>query len=230
MATRMQQRRDTSANWGVANPILADGEIGVAKDTGVVKIGDGVNSWNNLNPAFSSQYLPLLGKAADSDKLGGYDSTSFLKTADATSTYLSQTAATASYLPLTGKAADSDKLDGFDSTVFQKITDSGDIVVTAFGTGFSGGTETDSVTYRRRNGIAQGRGVVFRDATNRVGTMFTLPTGFRPSYPVWDVLTNQGNNVGELKVMPDGTVLWNSSLNTLLAGVFSLMFPVAEVS
>jgi hypothetical protein len=49
MATRMQQRRGTSAQWTSANPVLASGEIGFETDTNKLKIGDGVNTWANLS-------------------------------------------------------------------------------------------------------------------------------------------------------------------------------------
>ena len=49
MATRMQQRRGTSAQWTTANPVLASGEIGFETDTNQLKIGDGVNSWGSLS-------------------------------------------------------------------------------------------------------------------------------------------------------------------------------------
>jgi hypothetical protein len=48
MATRMQQRRGTAAEWTTINPILAAGEIGFETDTGKFKIGDGVNAWSVL--------------------------------------------------------------------------------------------------------------------------------------------------------------------------------------
>lgn len=41
-------RRDTAANWIAINPILGDGEQGYEKDTGKMKIGDGVTPWNAL--------------------------------------------------------------------------------------------------------------------------------------------------------------------------------------
>ena len=41
-------RRDTTANWVAANPVLADGEAGIEKDTRNWKIGDGVTAWNDL--------------------------------------------------------------------------------------------------------------------------------------------------------------------------------------
>lgn len=53
MATRMQQRRGTAAQWISTNngdgPVLEVGEIGFESDTGKFKIGDGVNHWVDLN-------------------------------------------------------------------------------------------------------------------------------------------------------------------------------------
>jgi|GEM_PF-4938753 len=48
MATIIQLRRDTAANWTANNPILADGEPALEKDTGKEKVGDGVTAWNDL--------------------------------------------------------------------------------------------------------------------------------------------------------------------------------------
>ena len=49
MATRMQQRRGTAAQWTSANPILAAGEIGFESDTNQFKIGDGIDHWDDLS-------------------------------------------------------------------------------------------------------------------------------------------------------------------------------------
>jgi len=49
MATRMQQRRGTAAQWTGANPTLAAGEIGYETDTGKFKIGNGSSAWTALN-------------------------------------------------------------------------------------------------------------------------------------------------------------------------------------
>jgi Major tropism determinant N-terminal domain len=53
MATRMQQRRGTAAQWISTNngdgPILNAGEIGFESDTGKFKIGDGTNHWVDLD-------------------------------------------------------------------------------------------------------------------------------------------------------------------------------------
>lgn len=48
MATRMQQRRGTAAQWTSANPVLGDGEIGFETDTNKFKIGDGETDWSDL--------------------------------------------------------------------------------------------------------------------------------------------------------------------------------------
>ena len=54
MATIIQFRRDTAANWTAGNPILAQGEVGVEIDnlgTSLPvkeKIGDGVTAWDSL--------------------------------------------------------------------------------------------------------------------------------------------------------------------------------------
>jgi hypothetical protein len=79
MATRMQQRRGTAAQWistnAGAGPILNAGEIGWESDTNKFKIGDGVNNWSSLdyfadinstvNPAFGTS-ITFEGATADS--------------------------------------------------------------------------------------------------------------------------------------------------------------------
>jgi hypothetical protein len=48
MATRMQQRRGTAAQWTAANPVLAAGEIGFETDTSKFKMGNGSSTWSAL--------------------------------------------------------------------------------------------------------------------------------------------------------------------------------------
>jgi len=60
MATRMQQRRGTAAQWDGANPILAAGEIGFESDSGKFKIGDGINHWADLVYYASAQEIANL--------------------------------------------------------------------------------------------------------------------------------------------------------------------------
>lgn len=48
MAIRMQQRRGTSEQWTLANPILSEGEVGFETDNNQFKVGDGVSHWDDL--------------------------------------------------------------------------------------------------------------------------------------------------------------------------------------
>lgn len=48
MATKIQVRRDTAANWLSSNPVLSQGEQGMEVDTGRVKYGDGMTDWKTL--------------------------------------------------------------------------------------------------------------------------------------------------------------------------------------
>lgn len=80
--TRMQQRRATEAVWNTSDYVLAPGELGVTTDTGIIKIGNGTSPWSELEIAFDSEYLPILGKAADSELLDGVSADFFIKEAD----------------------------------------------------------------------------------------------------------------------------------------------------
>lgn len=42
-------RNDTASNWRTRNPLLAKGEIGAEIDTGLLKMGDGIKNYNNLD-------------------------------------------------------------------------------------------------------------------------------------------------------------------------------------
>jgi hypothetical protein len=48
MATKIQFRRDTSANWSNSNPTLSQGEPGFDLDRGLIKVGNGTDTWANL--------------------------------------------------------------------------------------------------------------------------------------------------------------------------------------
>lgn len=43
---RIQQLRATAAEWTALNPVLDAGEIGCEIDTGFLKVGNGVATWN----------------------------------------------------------------------------------------------------------------------------------------------------------------------------------------
>ena len=74
MATRMQQRRGTAAQWTEANPILNAGEIGWESSTNKFKIGDGSAHWADLTYFLDIQdlggdlddYIPLTQRNAAS--------------------------------------------------------------------------------------------------------------------------------------------------------------------
>jgi len=51
MATKIQLRRDTAADWTSNNPTLAAGEFGWESDTNRFKIGDGATAWTSLDYA-----------------------------------------------------------------------------------------------------------------------------------------------------------------------------------
>lgn len=46
--TKIVLRNDTAENWIANNPVLLDGEIGVEKDTGLLKVGNGTSAWTAL--------------------------------------------------------------------------------------------------------------------------------------------------------------------------------------
>lgn len=54
MAVQIQLRNDTAANWTSADPVLAQGEVGIERDTGKAKLGDGVTTWENLDYALGT--------------------------------------------------------------------------------------------------------------------------------------------------------------------------------
>lgn len=48
MSVQVQLRRGTAAQWNLANPILAQGEMAVELDTHQFKIGNGIDTWSDL--------------------------------------------------------------------------------------------------------------------------------------------------------------------------------------
>lgn len=86
IGVRQQQRRGTAAEWATSDYVLAAGEFGVTEDTGIIKIGDGFNGWNDLPIALENAYLPVGGKAADSELIDGVEGSSLLKVTDASTT------------------------------------------------------------------------------------------------------------------------------------------------
>jgi hypothetical protein len=62
MPSQIQIRRGTSAQWSLANTVLAAGEMGVETDHSPVKlkVGNGVSTWTQL-PFLDSGAMKILG-------------------------------------------------------------------------------------------------------------------------------------------------------------------------
>lgn len=60
MLLQMQVRRGDAAEWVAINPVLSDGEMGLEKDTGRHKFGDGITHWVDLAYAAFTQMTTLL--------------------------------------------------------------------------------------------------------------------------------------------------------------------------
>jgi hypothetical protein len=80
MATKIQVRRDTAANWTANDPTLSDGEIGFETDSGKFKIGNGSSVWSALDYFLDSS-----------------DLLAYLTAASASTTYLTQASASTTY-------------------------------------------------------------------------------------------------------------------------------------
>lgn len=178
MSVLFRLKRGLAAAWGSQNPVLSDGELGYARDSGIIKIGDGVTPWSGLPTILSSIFLGKTEQAADSNLLDGYDSTQFLKVSDAAAGYLGKTA----------KAADSELLDGLDSTAYVKVDDTGWVTT---GLTITPATSWSVTSYkvRRRNGrvigtitTAYSGATVTTDAAANftdLPAVLTMPSGWR---------------------------------------------------
>ena len=72
MATRIQIRRDTEANWSSNDPVLASGELALSTDVDKIKIGDSSTAWSGLSYATIGQAAveSLINTAVD-NLIGG---------------------------------------------------------------------------------------------------------------------------------------------------------------
>lgn len=80
MTSRLQNRRDTAANWTSNNPTLAAGEIGLETDTAKFKMGDGTTAWTSLAYAYTAGAAGATGPTGPTGPTGstgptGADST-----------------------------------------------------------------------------------------------------------------------------------------------------------
>jgi len=63
MAVQIQLRRGTASEWTSANPVLAEGEMGLETDTVKYKIGNGSTAWNSLSYSSLPSTATTTGKA-----------------------------------------------------------------------------------------------------------------------------------------------------------------------
>lgn len=75
MPIQIQFRRGTFLEWEAADPLLAEGEVGLETDTAKFKIGNGIDTWNDLeyasgetgpsglNPVFTRQGTLTVGNS-----------------------------------------------------------------------------------------------------------------------------------------------------------------------
>jgi hypothetical protein len=59
MATPIKFKRNSSSGWAADNTVLAAGEPGFERNTGNLKIGNGVTPWNDL-PYVAQQLNPTI--------------------------------------------------------------------------------------------------------------------------------------------------------------------------
>ena len=67
MAALIKIRRDTSNNWASNDPQLAQGELGLDTDTGVIKVGNGSDVWSDLLSIGVYNSNDRISKTVDTD-------------------------------------------------------------------------------------------------------------------------------------------------------------------
>lgn len=71
MATKIQIRRDTAANWRNANPVLSQGEPAYEIDTQITKYGDGVTAYKDLPSSTGTSMTAWSGNKWQFDSSAG---------------------------------------------------------------------------------------------------------------------------------------------------------------
>lgn len=201
---KQMQRRALEADWVLSDYILDEGEFGVTLDTGVIKIGDGVNGWTDLPVAFADYYLPKLGKAADSELLDGIGSESFVKVADATS------AATP------GKYVVRDAEGQFKAVAG---TEDLDVVNLAqMRTSISQETVSRTETGALTLAIADaGHLILVNHSSTTAQVIVTVPTNTAVAIPVGSWIDICAIGAGGVKLTPSGGVTLNGAANVMPA-------------
>lgn len=72
MASKVQLRRDTAANWTSNNPTLAAGEQALETNTGLVKVGDGTTAFTSLPYQLLNTYYLAASTGAIGSAIADY--------------------------------------------------------------------------------------------------------------------------------------------------------------
>lgn len=199
--TRMLQRRATEAVWNASAYVLAAGELGITTDTGIIKIGNGTSPWSELDPAFDSHYLPILGKASDSELLDGIGSESFVKVADTSTSATNDT-----YVKRTGtgtiKASTAVEADDL---VPKNQMDTALLTTTSR-------TITSSATLALSD---SNKSVYVNHSSTTAQVVVTIPTNTSVPIPVGTVITVVTVGAGGAKITPAGSVFLNGDSNVM---------------
>jgi len=197
VGTRMQQRRGLESEWVASNYILAAGEIGLTLDTGIAKFGDGVNGWNSLPIAFENLYLPILGKASDSELLDGVGIESLVKFAD---TDVNPTADSFVKRTGTGRIKASAGAASDDVATFGQLDVSRYMLTSRTLTGAGTLALTDSFS-----------SVYVNNASNTTHIQVTIPPNVDVAFPVGTVIHIVAWNIGGAKLIAGAGVTLNGS-------------------
>jgi hypothetical protein len=199
IGVQQQQRRGTAAEWNTSDYVLAAGEFGVTTDTWIIKIGDGVNVWSNLPIAFEASYLPLGGKAADSELLDGIGSDGFYKLADATTT------ATADKLvkrTAEGRVKVADGVDIDDAVNQAQLLASNHLIV--------GRIETTAVTLVASDA---GRAIIVNNSAYTPAIAVNVPPNASVAFPVGTTIDLITADKGPILITPgSGVTVYGPSL------------------
>ena len=146
MTARMQQRRDTAANWTSANPTLAAGEIGIETDTQKMKVGTGSTAWTSLAYAATGTVTSI---TAGTGLSGGTISSSGTIAIDTATTVDVSTAQT-----LTNKTLTSPVIAALSDTVVKGLEEDVNVVASAATGTINFDVSTASIWYYTSNATA----------------------------------------------------------------------------
>lgn len=84
LKARIQLKKDTSEAWRINNPVLLDGEAGYESDTNLMKVGDGIHRWLELDytNAGATAVASTANYAINAGALGGTSAADWAKKFD----------------------------------------------------------------------------------------------------------------------------------------------------